>query len=150
MTWKVNFFKTFTWKIYLNSPRNLKRPKNEIVTLKSYLKQENVALTPTQHYLVWIRFQRKISFVTSFTISKWLKKYLLYIELSLSDQDYNKIYDLIPFNGFTVGLKFVAGLCNNVETKTGYFIIRAVNNIIIYLKKFTKNIYIFRNHLAGN
>ena len=31
--------------------------------------------TPTQHYLVSIRLQRKISFVTSFTISKWLKKY---------------------------------------------------------------------------
>ena len=31
--------------------------------------------TPTQFYLVWIRFWRKISFVTSFTISKWLKKY---------------------------------------------------------------------------
>ena len=31
--------------------------------------------TPTQLYLVSIRFQRKISFVTSFTISNWLKKY---------------------------------------------------------------------------
>jgi hypothetical protein len=29
--------------------------------------------TPTQHYLFWIRL--KISFVTSFTISKWLKKH---------------------------------------------------------------------------
>ena len=28
---------------------------------------------PKQHYLVLIRLQRKISFVTSFTISKWLK-----------------------------------------------------------------------------
>ena len=32
-------------------------------------------LPPTQHYLVWIRLQGKISFVTSFTISKSLKKY---------------------------------------------------------------------------
>ena len=43
--------------------------------LKSYLKQDNVAPTPTQHYLVWIRLQRKTSFVTSFTISNWIKKY---------------------------------------------------------------------------
>ena len=41
------------------------------VTLKSYLKQDNVTPhTPTQHYLVLIRLQRKISFVTSFTFSK--------------------------------------------------------------------------------
>ena len=31
--------------------------------------------TPTQLYLVSIKFRRKISFVTSFTISDWLKKY---------------------------------------------------------------------------
>ena len=31
--------------------------------------------TPTQLYLVWIIFRRKISFVTSFAISMWLKKY---------------------------------------------------------------------------
>ena len=31
--------------------------------------------TLTQLYLVSIRFRRKISFVTSFTISDWLKKY---------------------------------------------------------------------------
>ena len=31
--------------------------------------------TPTKLYLVSIRFRRKISFVTSFTISKCLKKY---------------------------------------------------------------------------
>ena len=43
--------------------------------LKSYLKQDNVAPNPTQLYLVWIWFWRKISFVMSFTISKWLKKY---------------------------------------------------------------------------
>ena len=33
--------------------------------------------TPTQLYFVSIRFRRKISFVTSFTISNWLKKYYL-------------------------------------------------------------------------
>ena len=33
---------------------------------------------PTQLYLGWIRFRRKISFVMSFTISKWLKKYYSY------------------------------------------------------------------------
>ena len=31
--------------------------------------------TPTQHYLVWIRLQLRISFVTSFTSYKLLKKY---------------------------------------------------------------------------
>ena len=35
-------------------------------------------LPPTQHYLVSIRLLRKISFVTSFTIFKWLKKYFFY------------------------------------------------------------------------
>ena len=30
---------------------------------------------PTQHYLVRIKFRRKISFVSPLTISKWLKKY---------------------------------------------------------------------------
>ena len=39
--------------------------KTEIITLKSYLNKDNV--TPTQHYLVWIRPQHKISFVMSFT-----------------------------------------------------------------------------------
>ena len=64
------------WKILFNSLRNCKDTlKNEIITLKSYLKQDNVAPHPTQLYLVWIRFRRKISSVTSFTISKWLKKY---------------------------------------------------------------------------
>ena len=33
--------------------------------------------SPTQLYLVSSRFRRKISFVTSFTISNWLKKYYL-------------------------------------------------------------------------
>ena len=32
-------------------------------------------LPPTLYYLVWIRFQRKLSLVTTFTIYKWLKKY---------------------------------------------------------------------------
>ena len=31
--------------------------------------------TPTQLYLVSIRFRHKISFVTTFTFSNWLKKY---------------------------------------------------------------------------
>ena len=31
--------------------------------------------TPTEHYLVWIRLQQKISYVASFAFSKWLKKY---------------------------------------------------------------------------
>ena len=39
-------------------------------------------LNPTQHYLVWIRLQRKISFVTSFTNSKWLKKYYFRQQIS--------------------------------------------------------------------
>ena len=31
--------------------------------------------TPTKHYLVWNRLQRITSFVKSFKIYKWLKKY---------------------------------------------------------------------------
>ena len=52
-------------KILFNSLRDL---KNEIITLKSYLKQVNVSPHPTQLYLVSIRFRRKICFVTTFTI----------------------------------------------------------------------------------
>ena len=37
--------------------------------------------TPTQFYLVWIRFRRKISFVMSFTISEWLKKYYFIVNI---------------------------------------------------------------------
>ena len=37
--------------------------------------------TPTQLSLVSIRFRRKISFVTSFTISNWLKKYYFHVLL---------------------------------------------------------------------
>ena len=62
---------------------------NEIIMLKSYLKQDNVANrrhppphpTPTRHYLVWNRLQRKFSFVASFTIFKWPKTYYLLISL---------------------------------------------------------------------
>jgi hypothetical protein len=59
--------------------------------LKSYLKQDNVASTTTQHYLVWIRLQRKISFVKSFTISKWLKKYY-FLPYPLFAMKTNSIY----------------------------------------------------------
>ena len=59
------------WKILFNSLRKLWGDlKKEIIMLKSYL-------TPKQHYIVWIIPQHKISFVASFTISKWLKKYYL-------------------------------------------------------------------------
>ena len=44
--------------------------------------------TPTQHYLLWIRFRRKISYVTSFTISKWLKKYYFFLDdAALANQE---------------------------------------------------------------
>ena len=36
--------------------------------------------TPTQHYLVWIKLQRKISLVTSFTLSKWLKRNIIILK----------------------------------------------------------------------
>ena len=42
--------------------------------------------TPTQLYLVWIRFRRQISFVTTFIISKWLKKYYYLLVLNLPGQ----------------------------------------------------------------
>ena len=63
---KVNLFRFFTWKIVFDSLGNLNRPNKWNIVLKFYLKKDNV---------VWIRLQHKISFVTSFTISKWLKKY---------------------------------------------------------------------------
>ena len=53
----------------------IKRPKKLNNNVEIYSKQDNVAPHPKKIYLVWIRFRRKISFVTSFTISKWLKKY---------------------------------------------------------------------------
>ena len=34
-------------------------------------------LPPTQYYIVWNRFRGKFSFVTSFTIFKWLKNTIL-------------------------------------------------------------------------
>ena len=52
--------------------------------------------TPTQLYLVWIRFRRKISFDTSFTISKWLKKYYSFFMQCYSDNlGRMKNYDFI-------------------------------------------------------
>ena len=41
------------WKILFNSLSNCK----EIITLKSYLKQDNVAPHPTELYLISIRFR---------------------------------------------------------------------------------------------
>ena len=49
--------------------------KNEIITLKFFLKQDNVVPHPRTSVSCLIRLQLKISFVTSFTISKWLEKY---------------------------------------------------------------------------
>ena len=43
--------------------------------MKFCLNKMMLSPTPTQYYLVRIRLQRIISFVTSFKISKWLKKY---------------------------------------------------------------------------
>ena len=60
LTLKANLFKHFTWKMLFNSLRNCKDIKNEIITLKSYLKQDNVA--PTRLYLVWIIFRRNFFF----------------------------------------------------------------------------------------
>ena len=57
LTWKANLL-SFLRLIHLEI---LKRLKNEIITLKSNLKQDNVAPHPHQLYLVWIRFLRKIS-----------------------------------------------------------------------------------------
>ena len=60
--------------------------------------------TPTQLYLVLIWFRHKISFVTSFTISKWLKKYYRYynffIKINIKYQDVYQpfIFLLILFN----------------------------------------------------
>ena len=75
LTWKENLFKPFTWKILFNSLSNWKRPKNVIITLKSYLKQDNVGPHPILS--VSIKFRGKISFDTSFTISNDLKSTII-------------------------------------------------------------------------
>ena len=64
--------KSSTWKILLNSLINYKEKRKLTILI-----QNNIVLPPisTQHYLVWIRHQCEISFVTYFTFSKWLKKY---------------------------------------------------------------------------
>ena len=72
-TWKVNLIKAFKWKILFNYLENLKRLK--IKLLRSNLISNKMMLPPTTHFIVGIRLQRKISFFTAFTISKWLKKY---------------------------------------------------------------------------
>ena len=43
-----------------------------------YIYKKSVSLHFTQQYLVWNRLQRKISFVKSFTISKWLSEKVLF------------------------------------------------------------------------
>ena len=55
-------------------------------------------LTPTQHYLAGIRLQRKIYFVTSFTISKWLKKSLFMILKDFSQRLVLKIMKIFQFD----------------------------------------------------
>ena len=63
-----------------------------VKALKDLLFVSNqVTPTPTQHYLVWNRLQRKISFVTSFTISKWLKKYYYHARLLVDWSIYNSL-----------------------------------------------------------
>ena len=58
------------WKILFNSLKNCKRLKKEIITLNTYFNKIMLPPTSTQHYLVSIRLQRKISFVMPFTIFK--------------------------------------------------------------------------------
>ena len=60
--------------------------------LKSYSKQNNAAPTPTQHFLVLIKLQRKISFVTSFTISTWLKSTIIFIILCIWEWWIQKVW----------------------------------------------------------
>ena len=52
---------------------------NSLVNIKIKSLRWNL-ITPTQHYFVWIRLQRKIYFVTSFTFSRWLKSTIFYLE----------------------------------------------------------------------
>ena len=47
--------------------------------MKSYLKQDNVTPTPTQHYLVWIRFRRKISYLSLLQFLIDLKKNTIFL-----------------------------------------------------------------------
>ena len=57
LNWKKNLIQSFRGKYCLIHLENCK--ETYIITLKSYLKQDNVA--PTQQYIVLIRLQRKIS-----------------------------------------------------------------------------------------
>ena len=91
LTKEVNFLKSFTWKILFISLRNRK----ETWKMKLFcwnLIQNKIILTPTQHNLELIRLQRKISIVTSFTISKWLKKYFFkgFLHISLGWNKFKK------------------------------------------------------------
>ena len=63
LTLKLNLLKPFTGKYCLIQLEIVKRPNKRIYDVE-------IMLPPTQHYLVYIRFQRKISSVMYFTISK--------------------------------------------------------------------------------
>ena len=100
LTWKANLLSILRGKYCLIHLEIVKIPKKIIIMLPP---------TPTQLYLVWIRFRRKISFVTSFTIFKWLKKYyifnctnILFIELLtiLFGKKYNMIQIILSQKQF--------------------------------------------------
>ena len=56
----------------------VKRIKNKIIAMKSCLKQDNIAPKPPLNIILFeVDFNVEISFVMSFIISKWLKKYYL-------------------------------------------------------------------------
>ena len=60
-------------EVSLSSGSIKKYIKFLIISLKTYLKQDNIAPNPTQYYIVWIKIEGEIFFAKSFVTSMWLK-----------------------------------------------------------------------------
>ena len=118
--------------------------------------------TPTQHYLVWIRFRHKIFFFASFTISKWLKKYYFWFPPPIKVLWLPIIqgwYWQIAKHIFLVSWNGIEMRCSNTvliffcEIKVNFrVLVQALSNkSCLYIYHGTKNlclgIYIFRSCL---
>ena len=87
--------------------------------------------TSTQLYHVSIRFRRKISFVTSFTISNWLKKY--YLKLLFN---FNQKVDLLCEQYFKIQSSLTLYL-KYILYKLSLKCMNAYQNLFYLLTKFS-------------